>query len=444
MTGTGATAAVKALRGEEVLAWTQGHERCESGEGVGRRWLLRRGPTPGVPALLVCTCSRRGGALRVHLLAETGSSARTWALSDLRLVDGLGAAVRVAIEFALTFSGAPRPLYWKCDSPSQRARFLWSLLEACAARLPGRAPPSQRLSLLELQTFAKECALESSIPSPSPAPLPVARAPSPLRAERLSDSTAPPPSSRVQRTASEPQAGALHKLVAGTGGGATIDGEAVAAPQVDPNARDLTVYEHAFVLAARRIGARPPQFKRSRPAPPPLPGSPHAMPSLCDAIAREGGSATELLVKRCKAQEERRHYRLEGDDKLNLEHALQRYAEDVPGGALADLGIWLKKEMARAETANVTDTAAIELEDAYEAISSSSELLPNAVRDAQWMLPAQAALGPHSARFREGRARADMLARHIAHVGMLRNLIDQALVNSEGNFDMTEALRTQC
>lgn len=46
-------------------------------------------------------------------------------------------------------------LVWRTDTPFKRAQFLWSLLQVCASRLK-RAPPVQRLKLLDLQTFADD------------------------------------------------------------------------------------------------------------------------------------------------------------------------------------------------------------------------------------------------------------------------------------------------
>lgn len=46
-------------------------------------------------------------------------------------------------------------LVWRTDNPFKRAQFLWSLLQVCASRLK-RAPPVQRLKLLDLQTFADD------------------------------------------------------------------------------------------------------------------------------------------------------------------------------------------------------------------------------------------------------------------------------------------------
>lgn len=424
-------AAVRALRGEEVLAWTQGSERREadSADIGGRKRLLRRGPTPGLPALLVVSQARRGGALRVHLLAEVGTSARTWGLQDLRLVDGLGVGAREATEFALTFAGAPRPLYWRCDSPEQRARFLWSLLEVCVARLQSKAPPSQRLSLLDLQTFAKEVAEDS---------------PKPLAVKRKSDSDArPEPDQRVIRTTSEPQAGALNRLIARaetTNSRRSIDGPPVARPPTETAAgagagaggggtsaeRDLTVYEHAFVLAARRLGARPPQFKRSRPQSPIGVAAPCSPPGLLHDT--EEGSATEMLVARCKAQEERKQYRLVGNDASDLEYALEAFFGDEDNQQLSAFAEWTRNEMTEIETKNMADTVDIELEPQSEVVAAYRAALVESVSEAQeYLLPAEARLAPFSELIEEIRGRVELLDRHRRNVSDLRDLLEDLL-----------------
>ncbi len=423
-------AAVRALRGEEVLAWTQGSERREadSADIGGRKRLLRRGPTPGLPALLVVSLARRGGALRVHLLAEVGTSARTWALQDLRLVDGLGVSVREATEFALTFAGAPRPLYWRCDGPEQRARFLWTLLEVCAARLQSKAPPSQRLSLLELQTFAKQVAENS---------------PKPLAVKRKSDSDArPAPDQRVIRTTSEPQPSALHRIVQRGENASTrrsIDGPLVPRPPTESGGaaggdgnggggaeRDLTVYEHAFVLAARRLGARPPQFKRSRPQSPIGVTAPCSPPPLLHDT--QEGSATEMLVARCKAQEERKQYRLVGKDASDLEYALEAFFECQSNQELSTFAEWTRNEMTEIETKNMADTVDIELEPQSAVVAAYRAALVNTVSEAQeCLLPAEARLAPYSALIEDIRDRAELLDRHRRNVCQLRDLLEDLL-----------------
>ncbi|KAA8492281.1 hypothetical protein FVE85_3719 [Porphyridium purpureum] len=111
--------------------------------------------------LAVCETERGSPQLRLHLMQDapfaTGKLAisRTWLLNDLSKVDGLNAPADVALEFALLFSDTKR-LVWVCDSPRDRAIFLWGLLQTCASRL-SRAPPVEGLRILELQEFAQAC-----------------------------------------------------------------------------------------------------------------------------------------------------------------------------------------------------------------------------------------------------------------------------------------------
>lgn len=466
--GAHGAAAVRALRGEEVLAWTGGHERRDDGPGDigGRKRLLRRGPTPGVPALLVVTQARRGSALRVHLLAEVGLSARSWPLADVRLVDGLDVPVQTGTDFALTFSGAPRPLFWRCDSAERRAEFLWSLFQVCAARLPGRAPPSQRLSLLELQTFAKEVAAAAKRRSADPS-----GASSPPgkklgdKAEQIASPQKQP--RRVTRTASEPQAGALHRLVQRTEAvnppRRSVDGPLGVRPRATAEGeRDMTVYEHAFALAARRIGARPPQFKRSRPQTPvqcddegesplsaggadiqaqqqvssperrALPRGPSAT-SIRNAIeGSEDGSATALLVAQCKAQEERRLFRMDMEDAEDLDYVLQLFKEADAEQQLSEFASWTLERMHEIEAANMAETAEIELNPQSAIVTAYRKAFVNTVTEAEpWLIPAEARLAPYAALIDDIRDRADMLDRHRTNVielyDRLRDLLDNSL-----------------
>jgi len=478
------TAAVlKALKGEQVLAWCSGHQRRDSPNTTTaangnanvplvpdrKRLLSRKGPAPGFPALLIITQARRTPTLRIHLLAEKATynaRPRSWNLTELRLVDGLGFAVKIARDFALTFSGNARPLYWRCDSSEYRAKFLWSLLQICAGKLPGKAPPSQRLSLLELQQFANEVKLK------------------PLKRKSDSDAdnnnnnnnTRPPrspPPQRVLRTASEPQAGALHDLVVraeaernnkdnnGNNNNnyrLSMDGPPVARPPAEKAEKDLSVYELAFALAAKRVGARPPIFKRSRPQSPSniaaakdvrtddhehddgnnngskntddgttehkygvpvrkvsngyalqvprqrsMGGNnntstttatngigkrrtvrPHkdqvvaaapASVGLCD-----GASPTAMLVARCKAQEERRQYRLEASNNNNNSNS-------VPD--LSVFESWTRHKMHEIETRNMKETVNIEQKPASGfSVDGYRSMLIDSVRDGEsWLKP---------------------------------------------------------
>lgn len=454
--------------------WTSGSEQrpSEAAPVLARKRLLRRGPAPGVPALLVATRSRRGGALRMHLLAEVGQSARSWPLSDLRLVDGLGLPVREATDFALTFTGAARPLVWRCESAPKRAAFLWSLLQVCAARLQSRAPPSQRISLLELQTFAREVAAKHPDPASAKAVelgLPAPIVPANGTNERAARPLSPPPRakspSRVVRTASEPQAGALHRLTVAR----AFDSRRSADGAPPPAARDLNLHERAFLIEATRLGAGPASRLpiRSRPQSPapmammrvgddatsprsatsitvasPVQAAAPALPrrpsgaSLRKGIAlRDGASPTERLVARCKMQEERRQFRLDAPDAADLAHALRLFdgdASDADPSPLDGFADWTRSRVQAIEATNMADTVQIELDPHRSQIADFRRALVTSVDAAEaWLAPAEARLAPYAALVADIQTRAEMLDRHREHaVGLhdrLQHLLEGAL-----------------
>ncbi|CAN8075766.1 unnamed protein product [Agarophyton chilense] len=109
--------------------------------------------------LAVAANAKNPHIIRVYHLVDYGVNTRplihrSWNISDLRKVDGLGQPVSESVSFALHFIPA-KVFIFRTLSPKARASFLWSLLQTCVSRLK-RAPPVQHLRLLDLQTMAEE------------------------------------------------------------------------------------------------------------------------------------------------------------------------------------------------------------------------------------------------------------------------------------------------
>eukprot|EP00181_Compsopogon_caeruleus_P003702 CAMPEP_0184687832 /NCGR_PEP_ID=MMETSP0312-20130426/27683_1 /TAXON_ID=31354 /ORGANISM="Compsopogon coeruleus, Strain SAG 36.94" /LENGTH=1156 /DNA_ID=CAMNT_0027144361 /DNA_START=1240 /DNA_END=4710 /DNA_ORIENTATION=+ len=107
--------------------------------------------------LALCEGKKSSSQLRLHKIADHGggklSIMRTWWLTELTKVDGMGGAVETALAFALVF-GESKKFTFAAPTARDRAEFLWEILQYCAARL-GRAPPVEGLRILELQTLAE-------------------------------------------------------------------------------------------------------------------------------------------------------------------------------------------------------------------------------------------------------------------------------------------------
>lgn len=125
----------------------------------------RRGIPPTAPdsrpvyRLVVSSSTKHREQIRLHQIIDGGfgsrvSVYRSWPLSDLRKIDGLGRPVAESLHFALYFSSSARALAWRTENSPARAIFLWSLLQTCVSRL-SRAPPVINLRLLDLQTTAE-------------------------------------------------------------------------------------------------------------------------------------------------------------------------------------------------------------------------------------------------------------------------------------------------
>lgn len=109
--------------------------------------------------LAVASHGKNGDVIRLHQLVDHGAGARaavhrTWPLVDLRKIDGLGRPVKESIQFAMFFASSTRMTAWRCNTPLERATFLWALLQTCVSQLK-RAPPVSNLLLLDLQTMAE-------------------------------------------------------------------------------------------------------------------------------------------------------------------------------------------------------------------------------------------------------------------------------------------------
>lgn len=135
-----------------------------------RRGLPPMGPeSRPVHRLVVSSSSKHREQIRLHQVVDGGfgsrvSVHRTWPLSDLRKIDGLGRSVAESTHFALYFSSSARALAWRTENPPARAVFLWALLQTCVSRL-SRAPPVINLRLLDLQTTAENAEPISEMPA---------------------------------------------------------------------------------------------------------------------------------------------------------------------------------------------------------------------------------------------------------------------------------------
>lgn len=174
-----------ALRAYNVLCWVAGAEAAEadgderrvprfSREGRERRaqgsgHMLGAGNLSAM--LVVAEAKRNPGALRVHKVLDYGRGGavrvqKSWNVSELRRIDGMGGAAGESVKFALLFGTNTRPVVWDTETPRARARFLWALLQLCVARLK-RAPPAVGLRLLELQKAAEAPEVRDDVPPQS-------------------------------------------------------------------------------------------------------------------------------------------------------------------------------------------------------------------------------------------------------------------------------------
>lgn len=115
-------------------------------------------PAPPVHRLVVASSAKNPSQIRLYQLLDYPtvprvSVTRSWNLSDLRKIDGLGLPVTESVRFGLFFNSG-KMFVWLTHSPLARATFLWSLLQTCVSQLR-RAPPVQHLRLLDLQTIAE-------------------------------------------------------------------------------------------------------------------------------------------------------------------------------------------------------------------------------------------------------------------------------------------------
>lgn len=148
------------VSGDLTASDVTGVRRLFSRESRLRR---SRTPAPGDPQLtyhlVVASHGKASDVIRLHHLVDHGPGARaavhrTWPLADLRKIDGLGRPVKESLQFTLYFASSNRATAWRCNSPQERATFLWSLLQTCVSHLK-RAPPVTNLRLLDLQKIAE-------------------------------------------------------------------------------------------------------------------------------------------------------------------------------------------------------------------------------------------------------------------------------------------------
>eukprot|EP00178_Gracilaria_changii_P016588 TRINITY_DN47820_c0_g1_i1.p1 TRINITY_DN47820_c0_g1~~TRINITY_DN47820_c0_g1_i1.p1 ORF type:complete len:1098 (-),score=182.60 TRINITY_DN47820_c0_g1_i1:3936-7229(-) len=166
-----------ALRHVDVLfsttAFQENHTRPESpapsqpasrtSEASAVRRMFSREPRrpPVHSRLAVAANLKNPHVIRIYHLVDYGTNTRplihrSWNISDIRRIDGLGQPVAESVLFALHF--IPTKVFiFRTQSPKTRAKFLWSLLQTCVSQLK-RAPPVQHLRLLDLQTLAEASA----------------------------------------------------------------------------------------------------------------------------------------------------------------------------------------------------------------------------------------------------------------------------------------------
>ncbi|GAB0491610.1 hypothetical protein MMPV_002864 [Pyropia vietnamensis] len=177
----GSSAAVRLPRGVVGGAAVAAAAAAAAAEKPRTLALCQTAKPPGLRLLKVAGLGRRGGggvgggsrggAPSVdgggdggggsNVLAGGGRVAikRSWCVSELRRIDGLGGGAATATAFALVFGA--RTWTWVALSAADRATFLWATLSAAAGVLR-RAPRAENVRLLDLQTAADAAAASAA------------------------------------------------------------------------------------------------------------------------------------------------------------------------------------------------------------------------------------------------------------------------------------------
>lgn len=339
---------------------------------------------------LAVIANHRNSAVKLcHVIDSARISVhRTWNLSELRRIDGLGAPVAESICFALFFN-TPRPSTFQTSSPEERAKFLWSLLQTCASKFR-RAPPVVNLSLLDLQNIAEGGNRKPQVsptkhdanPSPNSS---TAEAPMPDIRRQLSDLSASRVASTHTTSSLVSRDDGLQTLVPRI----KVQGKPRAQSNIRSETRSLTeirstaapstptnfaeeessgkvekkgmsIDDRAFLAAANQLGANVSFGLRM---------------DLMDKISSVGSDPKARLFQNLRTgadvntfklmeerllQQEKKKFRLDQPQQDDLEFALQLFKKDNSANLLHEFGNWANAQIRDLEVDNISDLVDVE------------------------------------------------------------------------------------
>ncbi|KAI0567089.1 hypothetical protein FGB62_4g256 [Gracilaria domingensis] len=367
--------------------------------------------------LAVAANAKNPHLIRIYHLVDYGVNTRpiihrSWNITDIRRIDGLGQPVAESVLFALHF--IPTKVFvFRTQSPKTRARFLWSLLQICVRTLR-RAPPVQHLLLLDLQTMAEKTTdVDDNGTSMRPTTSESSRAKSIDVSERQSDvpptrtseastkrnsshtvrskrtsldesrnrlsrqqqSLEPSPrladvstqqgrlGSQAKRLQQFPRAFSEPKLSDSNqkrSEHTLEDGSSQEAPRSEHvQGRDSYVEQLAFEAAAKRFGRKRSSAiaKDNKEVISNLDSDPKAL--WFENRRRPNEANTKMFMEQMRLRRQRKQAKLNDDEKANLLYSLELFAADGEGH-LHEFGNWLESHIQKLEVENIGDIVDVE------------------------------------------------------------------------------------